>query len=249
MPRVRRNGGALYYETTGQGDPVVFTGDVGVGAWVWSWQASSLAGRYQPIVWELWGTGRSDPPPGSLSVTELARDLEAILAECNIRSAPLIGVGLGGMISLQYALEYSRASTLVLLGTTADGNRFDAEAMLAGPDELEHLLSAEFIEAHPDAVEQIIDWRSAEDAGREAAEAHVAAAGAFECQDRLHEVTIPATVLHGTDDEVVPVAAGDGLAGGLPRGEFESFANGAHFFFIEQARLATDAVAAALQRG
>lgn len=247
MPRVDRPGGSLYYEALGSGEPVVFTGDVGMGAWVWGWQASSLAGQYQPIVWELWGTGRSDPPSGPLSVAGLARDLEAVLSECNARSAILIGVGLGGMISLQYALEYDRANALVLMGTTADGSRFDAEAMRAGPDELGHLLSEEFRESHPDAVETIHEWRAAEDADQAAAEAHVTAAAEFDCQGHLHEITIPASVLHGTNDAVVPIGAGEALADALPRGEFEGFEDGEHFFFIEQARLATDAVAAALQ--
>ncbi len=247
MPRVRRNERSLYYETLGAGEPVVFTGDVGVGAWVWGWQASALAGQYQPIVWELWGAGRSDPPPGSLSVADLAGDLDAILAACNARSATLIGVGLGGMISLQYALEYDRANALVLMGTTADGSRFDAEAMRAGPAVVGHLLSEEFRETHPDAVDQILDWRAAEDAEPAAVEAHATAAASFDCRNCLHQITIPATVLHGTEDAVVPVAAGDALADELPRGEFEAFANGHHFFFIEQARLATDAVVAALQ--
>lgn len=248
MSRVCRRDGTLYYETLGTGEPVVFTGDVGVGAWVWSWQASSLAGQYQPIVWELWGAGRSDPPSGSLSVASLASDVEAILAACNARSATLIGVGLGGMISLQYALEYDRADALVLLGTTADGSRFDEQAIQAGPDAVEHLLSEEFRETHPDAVEQILDWRVAEDADPAAVEAHANAAASFDCRDRLHQLTVPATVLHGTADAVVPVGAGELLAEELPRGEFEAFSNGRHFFFIEQARLVTDAIVAALER-
>lgn len=247
MPRVERPGGTLYYEAIGTGEPVVFTGDIGVGAWVWGWQASSLAGEYQPIVWEVWGCGRSDPPLGSLDVGGLARDLEAVLAECDARSATLVGVGLGGMISLQYALEYGRANALVLMGTTADGSRFDTEAMLVGPGELAHLLSNEFRETHPDAVERIHEWRAAEDAEQAAAEAQAAAAARFDCRDRLHQITLPTTVLHGSNDGIVPVAAGEALAGELPRGEFEAFANGEHFFFIEQARLATDALAAALE--
>lgn len=250
MPTATNDGVELYYETAGAGggvspastDPVVFVPDLGCGAWLWGWQAPALAGPREVITWDLRGTGRSSEA-GEYSITAMAGDLDAVLADHGVRSASVVGAGMGGMVALAYALEYSRAGRLVLLGTAADGDALDAAAFLAGPDDLSALTSAGFREAYPDAVDRIAGWRRREDAPETVRRAHARAVEAFDVSDRLHEITAPALVAHGEADAVVPPEAGRDLAAGLPRGRFEGFTEGSHLFFVEQARLVSDALA------
>jgi pimeloyl-ACP methyl ester carboxylesterase len=247
VPIASNRGVSLHYEVDGEGDPVVFVSDFGCGGWLWAWQAPAIAGPYRSIVYDNRGTRRSDAPPGPYSIDVMAADLEAVLADAGVRSATVVGAGMGGTIALEYALEYTRAEKLVLLGTAASGDSFETGAMAAGPDEVDALLSPEFREAYPEEVERIVGWRREEDADGAALDAHVAAVEAFDASDRLYEVTQPALVLHGGDDSVVPPTAGEALAEGLPRGEFRVFEAGTHLFFVEQSRLVTDALVGFLE--
>lgn len=249
VPTATNRGVSLYYEEDGEGDPVVFVSDVGYGAWLWAWQAPAIAGPYRTIVWDIRGTGRSDAPPGPYTITGMADDLEAVLSDAGVRSAAVVGAGMGGMIGLQHALSSSRAVRLVLMGTAASGAKMDARAMIGEPDDLSAVLSEAFMADYPEAVEQIVEWRREEDAAPEAAAAHVAAVEGFDVSERLHEITQPALVMHGGEDRVVPVEAGERLAEGLPRGRLERFRDEPHLFFVEQSRLVTDALAAELADG
>jgi len=241
VPTASNGSVELYYAAAGSGHTVCFVADLGCGPWLWSWQAPALVGRYETLVWDLRGTGRSDVPE-DYAIDRMTGDLEAVLAAHGARNATVVGAGMGGMIALQYAREYSRADGLVLLGTTAAGDRFDGEAFCGGPEDLSALTSAAFREAHPEAIDRIAAWRRDEDAPEAAKRAQAEAVAVFEAGENLYEITEPALVCHGDADAVVRASAGETLAADLPRGSFEEFPEGSHFVFVEQSRLVTDAI-------
>ncbi|OYR60340.1 alpha/beta hydrolase, partial [Halorubrum sp. E3] len=80
----------------------------------------------------------------------------------------------------------------------------------------------------------------AEDADREAYEAHRAAVEGFDLTDGLFEVTTPTLVVHGSDDTVCPVTAGETLAEGLPRGEFHAVEGARHLVGVEASAAVND---------
>ncbi|WP_121820108.1 alpha/beta fold hydrolase [Halostella salina] len=247
MPTATTDGATLYYETDGEGETVAFVGDAGYGAWQWGWTAPAVAGPFETLVYDHRGTGRSDAPDGPYDVPTLADDLDAVLADAGARNAHLVGAGVGGLVALGYAHRHSRAETLTLLATPASGDdlRDPADRLLADPDDpdalrgtLDAAFSPEFRDAQPDLIDDIVGWRAADDAGPEAARAQVAAAEAYD-PEPLYEVTLPALVLAGTDDPVVPVSSAERLAADLPKGEFEAV-HGRHLFFAEQSRPVAD---------
>lgn len=257
MPEARLEGRSLYYETAGPADaPVVaFVNDVGYGPWLWGWQAPALTGPWRTLVWDLPGAGGSDDPPPDCDVADLAAALEAVLGAAGARRAHLVGAGLGGMVTLAYAAAYGRARSMTLLGTANGGAALDEAACRAlgmdpaAPDACERSLAGAlttgFREARPDVVDQICEWRAAEDAHGPAFAAHAEAALGFDGVS-LPGVTLPALVCHGEDDPVVPPAAGRDLAEGLPRGRFEAVL-GRHCMYVEHARAVTDRLAAFLE--
>lgn len=247
MPTANSAGVELFYETAGEGETVAFIGEAGYGAWQWAWQFESVAGPYEALVWDMRGTGRSDTPPGPYDVSQFATDLEAVFRETDTTRAHLVGTGLGGMIALAYASQYNRARSLTLCCTAPSGDDLDERAFRSlsapadDPAALRRSLRGAFSEAflsQDSLVEQIIDWRSTDDASAEAFENQVAAALAFESPP-LYELTLPALVCHGVDDPVAPIEAGKTLASDLPRGEFEAVA-GRHLCVAEHARAVTD---------
>jgi 3-oxoadipate enol-lactonase len=240
MPTASAEGCSLYYETAGAGETVAFVGAAGVGAWQWSTLYDELAGPREALVWDLRGTGRSDAPPGRYDVDAMAADLAVVLAAAGADRAHLVGAGLGGMVALRYARDYDRGRSLALVGTAPSGEAVDETALRAlHPDAentepqrsaLSRAVSPAVL-AREDLVERVIEWRQAEDATGEALETQIAAMLAFEAGP-LHEIGLPTLVPHGTEDPVVPPAAGEALARNLPRGTFVPLA-GRHLAHFE----------------
>ena len=288
MPRVDRDGVSLYYEIEGDGPTVAFIEDLGYGAWQWAWQHAALSRGFETLAWDLRGTGHSDVPEGPYTVDELAADLEAVLSEEAIRNVHLVGAGLGGAIALQYALDYDRARSLTLIGTSAGGHHLPEEpvrrlfAPRDDPDSLREtlneVLTDEFAVEQPAVVDGIVRWRAGErpavtgeggpgggspseetppdeglvgDVGTQSRggdamgtgwRAQAAALETFDLRDRLHEITEPALVIHGTADSVWPPEGGLALAEGLPRGRHEAVQSGPHLVHVEQSRIVNDLV-------
>jgi pimeloyl-ACP methyl ester carboxylesterase len=260
VPTATERGVELYYEQVGSGETVVFVGDVGFGAWQWSFQVETLASPYETVVWDYPGVGRSEERPEAVDIETLASDLEAVLRAADARRAHLVGAGLGGMVALQYLSDYARGRSLTAFGTTHDGSQIDKRAarqLYARPDDtapsddaeacrtsLEAGFSPAFLDANPDTVEQICEWRRAEDGDERTVERQLAAATEFQA-DPLYEYTEPTLVCHGVADPIVPVDVGRRLAEELPRGTFEAV-EGRHLCFAEHARAVNDRVIAFL---
>jgi pimeloyl-ACP methyl ester carboxylesterase len=235
------NGARLHYEVIGSGEPVVLLGEAGFGPWQWGWQHDALAGPHQVFTAVMRGHGNSTGMPKS--VATLAADLDAILADSDVDRAHLVGVGLGGATALRYASEFGRARTLTLIGMTPNGNTIDRDmfaAAIESPDTIEALFTPAFHEARPDLVERIIDWRRGE---RPDAAVHRAALSAFATFSAgpLYKQTIPTLVLHGTDDPIVPIAAGKAMGSDLPNGRFEAI-KGRHFAHAECSTAVNDEI-------
>ena len=248
MPTARNRDVSLYYEADGDGPTVVFINDVGYGAWVWGWHYDAIAGPYETVVWDLRGTGRSDAPAGPYDVETLATDLEAVLADHGVGSAHLVGAGLGGMIALEYAHQYSRARSLTLYCTAGSGDVIARDALdtlaLSAPSSPEGAFSPAFREHDPDLMEQIAGWRTEEDATGAARDAQANAMTTFDAPP-LYEITQPAEVYYGLDDPVVLPEAAQSLSADLPRGTGEAV-EGPHCCFIEHAPAVTDRLLALL---
>lgn len=255
MPYASNGDVDLYYEVDGEGDDdrdvdaVAFCGEVGYGPWQWGWQHAAIAGPYRAVVPATRGTGDSETPPGPYTVGQLAADLDAVLADAGVRAAHVVGVGLGGMVALHAALHSRRVRKLALVGTPAYGDGMNPDPLWGDPGDpaalessLRAAVTGEFLDAVPDAIARIVEWRAAEDAGRDAWDAARAAVRGFDLSDRLYEVSNEALVLHGSEDAVCPPAKGRELAEGLPRGEFVEIDGAGHLANVEASREVNDRI-------
>jgi pimeloyl-ACP methyl ester carboxylesterase len=261
VPTATNDGVDCYYETSGRSvggrEPVAFVGDAGYGAWQWGWQHRAVAGPRPVVVYDHRGTGRSDAPPGPYAPSDLVGDLGAVLGAAGIARPHLVGAGVGGLVALRAARSGAvTPRSLVLLGTAAAGQAPEADALrglYASPDDRPALrratrraLSDAFVEAQPDVVERIVDWRAAEDAAPAAVDAQLAAARGIDLGDELYEVTTPALVIHGGADAAWPIASARSLAAGLPRGELVEADGAGHLVGVERSKLVGDRLAAFL---
>ena len=237
MPRARRDGIDLYYEQVGSGDTVVFLPEAGLGAWSWGWQHDAVAGPFESLVVDPRGTGRSDAAD-DYGVETLAADLEAVLRDANVRSAHLVGHGLGGAVAVAYAREYNRARSLALVTTPAAGDVVDTDAL--GRLFSDEWPSVAFSESYVGVAprDEIEGWRRLDDADADAREQLFAAYRAFD-PGALYEITVPTLVLGALDSPVIPEPACETLAQGLPRGEYEQV-EGRHLAHLEHSRAVND---------
>lgn len=247
MPTLDNDGVTLRYDATGSGPTVVFVNDVGFGAWLWSYQHAAVAGPYEAVVWDLRGTGESDAPAGPVALSTFVSDLDAVVSAVGSRRVHLVGAGLGGAIALEYARRHDRVASLTLLGT-APGAGVDDDALsgLAAPtddidalrDSIETAFGPGVPAAHPDVVDQVAEWRAADDA--EPARFRDQQAAWLDADlDDLYEITTPALVMGGTDDAIVDPAATTRLAAELPRGEHRRV-EGGHLFFLGESAAVSD---------
>ncbi len=254
MPTIHSNGATLYYEASDgidkradhAGDPVVFLGEIGLGVWAWGWQHNALTGPFRTIAYDTRGCGRSSAPPGPVSIDDLVADFVEVLRAASVRRAHLVGCGLGAATALQAAADTNRVRSLTLIGAASNGDAYDLRHLRASPSDEASLrettrsaVSATFAEDTPTAIDDIVNMRAAEDAPLSVWDDLVAALEAYE-PGPLYEVTVPTLVVHGSEDAIVPIAAGQSLADALPRGEFFGVDGAGHFPQIERSQAVTD---------
>lgn len=125
MPYAHLDGFDMYYETYGEGEPVVFIHGVGVTSKVWEFQKEAFSKRYRMIIYDLRGSGKSGKTPEVQHTADLlAKDLLALVNNLELKRFHLVGISLGAAIAMKFAIEYpERVKSLVLSGAFIDFKR------------------------------------------------------------------------------------------------------------------------------
>ncbi len=119
------DGGRLYYEVAGEGHPVILVHGGLVHSALWDEQFESFARRFEVVRYDAREHGRSVPAPGPFSHR---RDLRGLMRALGVERAHLVGLSMGGGISLEFALEYPEmASSLTLVGAGTDDYEWSEE--------------------------------------------------------------------------------------------------------------------------
>jgi pimeloyl-ACP methyl ester carboxylesterase len=116
MPVANAGGLKLYYESVGEGTPLVLHGHGHLG-WM-PFQVPYFSQFYRVIVFDRRGTGRSDDPPGPWTPSDLARDVRNLLDALGLERAIVGGNSLGGVVSSQFGLDYPERALALIVGQT-----------------------------------------------------------------------------------------------------------------------------------
>ena len=114
----------LHYTLGGAGPlTVVLTHGLAASEATWAAQVPALAARHRVLTWDLRGHGRSDPAPQACTPADLSADLSSVLDRAGVERAAVLGHSAGGVVALQFALDYpQRTAALVLVGTASECN-------------------------------------------------------------------------------------------------------------------------------
>lgn len=95
-------GGSLYYETEGDGIPIVFIHCGYLDSRMWDSQFRLFSEKFKVIRYDVRGFGKSSSPQGRYSD---AADLRSLLENLKVDSAVIAVVSNGGRIALDFAVE------------------------------------------------------------------------------------------------------------------------------------------------
>ncbi len=122
MPTFERDGVTLHYEVSGDTDSpaVILLHGFTCDHRAWRQLSEVLATGFHVIAPDLRGHGASDAPKDldTYTMEAYANDLSGLLNHLDVDTAALVGCSFGGMIALEYSVQYPQTlSALVLTDT------------------------------------------------------------------------------------------------------------------------------------
>ena len=222
------DGTRLYYKDWGTGRPVVFSHGWPLSADAWEDQMVFLSGRgYRCVAHDRRGHGRSDQPSAGNDMDTYADDLAALMGALDLRDATLVGHSTGGGEVARTIARHGteRVSQAVLIGAVTplmlktaanpDGlpvGVFDGirAGVLADRSQYFKDFSAAFYGANrpgANVAKGLHDgfWFQGMQAGLKNLFDCVKAFSETDFTADLQAFDVPTLVLHGDDDQVVPI--------------------------------------------
>jgi len=110
----------LFHADAGRGDAVILAHAIGMDHRMWEDLAGRLAVDHHVVRFDARGHGKSPVPKRPYSLEGMAEDAIALLDRLEIEKAHWVGLSMGAMIGMAFALEHpGRLGRLVLANTTS----------------------------------------------------------------------------------------------------------------------------------
>jgi len=117
--------GQLYYETAGEGNPLVLSHAAFLDSRMFDAVWERLAEHFRVIRYDMRGFGKSSPVAGPLCRRS---DLDRLLTDLDLQQVHLVGCSMSGEIGLDLAFEGpQRFKSLTLVGATPSGFQMQGE--------------------------------------------------------------------------------------------------------------------------
>lgn len=261
MNVIDHRGVSIAVEETGAGLPVVLLHSFLGSSEIWRGQVPALAQHYRVIKIDLRGHGRSDNIEGPFTLYDAVDDVIAVLDALGIERAVWCGLSIGGMVAMRGAIRYpERVAGLVLMDTDAGAetawNRMKYRAMggvvsTFGFCPLLPLVSALMFGAttrrdNPTLVDETRQMiaRNHIDSARRCLEALMRRDSVV---GRLQEIEVPALVVVGEEDRMLPPSHSRRIRERLPDAGLTMIPNAGHMTPLEQPERVNTAVLAFLE--
>ena len=125
MPSVQVSDINMYYEIFGAGEPIVLIAGLGASHTIFTrLTIKQLSQKFKVLVFDNRGAGLTDKPDIPYSIEMMADYTAALMNGVGIEKAHVIGISLGGRISIAMFLQHpDKVKSMVLASTVANGKR------------------------------------------------------------------------------------------------------------------------------
>jgi len=260
MSVIDRQGKAIAYEDAGSGMPLVLLHSFLGSGEIWRDQVAALAPDYRIINIDLRGHGRSAPIDGHFTLYDAVEDVVAVLDALRIDRAVWCGLSMGGMVALRGALtQPSRVSGLVLMDTDAGAEtawhrvKYRALGIAVSLFGLRPLLPFVGLlmlggttrRDHPQVTAEVraMIARNHVPSARRCLDALVRRDSVVE---RLPEIGVPALVVVGDEDPMLPPPLSHRIHAGLADSRLATIPGAGHLTALEQPKRVNEALRAFL---
>jgi pimeloyl-ACP methyl ester carboxylesterase len=218
------NGVEIYYQTRGEGPPLLLLHTFGGCGAEWEPHVNRLAEHYRLIVPDLRGQGRSTDSTGDFTHRQAAIDIFAVLDHLGIDRLKAMGMSSGGMTLIHMATQQpERIEAMVLIGATT---HFPEQARAMMRRSVPDSLSAAEMEG----------WGMCSSRGAEQTEEILRQFNQLKdnyddmnfTEPYLSTITARTLVVHGDRDEFFPVDIAFGMYRAIPDAALWIIPNGGH---------------------
>jgi 3-oxoadipate enol-lactonase len=250
MPGVDAGGTELYYERAGSGEPMLLI--QGMSATHLAWGPvfrPELEPSFDTIAFDNRGMGRSGHAELPFGIVDMAGDAIGLLDALELESAHIVGISMGGAIAQELALAHPDRVRTLTLGATFCGG---PDSTLMAPEDLQ-MLGAAYASGDPEQVFRAMwainisptfaaddtrfpafrEMGSSLPAPRQVVMQQMRACAEHDTCDRLHELSMPTLVIHGTADRLIDFSNGELIARLIPA-RLEPLEDVGHMFWWEQ---------------
>ncbi|HWG08935.1 MAG TPA: alpha/beta fold hydrolase [Solirubrobacteraceae bacterium] len=250
----------LDYERSGSGPPLLLI--MGMSGTALHWGEPFLAllrSDFDVIAYDHRGVGASTPLDGPITIRQMADDAAGLLRVLELDSAHVMGISMGGMIAQELALGHRDAIRTLTLGCTycgGPGSALASEAVMtklaaamASGDRERAIRAGWEINVSATMAADDAAYATFREIGDRRAVAvevimqQLQACAAHNTYERLPELAeLPTLVMHGTEDELLPVQNGKLIASRIPGSQLEIFDGVGHLFFWERPQRSAELV-------
>ncbi|MCP3100245.1 alpha/beta hydrolase [Myxococcus sp. K15C18031901] len=225
-----KDGTRIFYKDWGSGQPVVFSHGWPLSSDSWDEQLYFLASRgYRAIAHDRRGHGRSSQPWNGHDMDTYADDLAAVMDALDLKNAVLVGFSTGGGEVARYLARHGskRVAKAVLVGavtplmlkTASNPGGLPVEVfdgiragVLADRSQFFQELTTPFFGANREGAKvsqgaRDAFWYSGMQVGLKAAYDCIQAFSATDQTEDLKKFDVPTLIIHGDDDQIVPIGA------------------------------------------
>jgi len=245
---IKINGIDLDYRDHGTGIPLVFLHAFPLHQQMWDGQLDILQNYCRTISLDFRGFGRSTGSEVPVSMEQMAADVRELLTALGIHRVVLVGLSMGGYVSLAFYRMYRETlRAIVLADTRATADKPDArerrhlfadkverEGVSVITDEMVAALLGKTSIASRPAVVQRVRTMIESNSPAGIAGAQRAMAARRDSTDLLSDMDLPVLVIAGAEDNLTPVAEADSMRQAIKGARFKVIEEAGHLSNLER---------------
>jgi pimeloyl-ACP methyl ester carboxylesterase len=247
--RAKINGINLAYDLTGSGQPVLLIHGYPLSRKLWTPQLEGLADDASLIAPDLRGHGESTSASGPYKMDLLAQDCHDLLDALGVRTpVVLCGLSMGGYVAFAfYRLFRERVAGMILAATRsgADSDQGRAsrdaaanQAREGGPESiaasmLPKMMAPQTYKSKPELVEMVREMMAATSLEGILGDL-MGMKSRPDSTPTLSKIDVPTLILHGAQDQILPLADAQAMEQGIPDARLEIIPEAGHLLNLEK---------------